>query len=91
MRVEVAAWLKKRFRSRRYLFPNYVCQSCGKDMGGNWEIICKECDSPFCYDCAYTDDEYWYCREHAPETAAKFVVCSQEDGMGENREELSTI
>lgn len=43
-----------------------VCNSCGKDMPGVWNVVCRECWGTFCYDCSIVVENYWYCKKHAP-------------------------
>ena len=38
-----------------------VCNVCGKDMPGVWEIVCNGCNKTFCYDHARVRKERWYC------------------------------
>jgi len=45
-----------------------VCGICGKDMPGCWEIVCRECNGTFCYDCANikASRRHWYCLNCRP-------------------------
>lgn len=38
-----------------------VCVSCGTDMPGCWQVVCKGCNKTFCYACSLTGDGFWFC------------------------------
>jgi hypothetical protein len=39
-----------------------VCNSCGKDMPGCWDVVCYSCNKTFCYKCSIIISGYWYCK-----------------------------
>ena len=55
-----------------------VCNNCGKDMPGCWDIICKKCNRTFCYDCVIhsypTHPKYWYCKECYKPTLIERII-----------------
>jgi hypothetical protein len=38
-----------------------VCNKCGKDMPGCWEVVCYKCSKTFCYKCSLNLNGLWYC------------------------------
>ena len=40
-----------------------VCNECGKDMPGCWDVVCSNCSKTFCYDHAISGLKYWYCKK----------------------------
>lgn len=38
-----------------------VCNVCGKDMPGCWEVVCSKCWRTFCYKHARVSADNWIC------------------------------
>ena len=42
-----------------------VCQDCGKDMPGVWDVVCADCLGTFCRGCVVIVGGKYRCREDA--------------------------
>lgn len=64
----------------RQTLGHSVCGTCGKDMPGCWDVVCKGCNRTFCYNHADTRNERWFCLECLAEAeTAEAAVKSQID------------
>jgi hypothetical protein len=39
-----------------------VCNRCGSDMPGCWDVVCDKCRRTFCYRCAQIIGDNWVCK-----------------------------
>ena len=40
-----------------------VCNNCGKDMPGCWEVVCNSCKKTLCYKCSIDVLGFWHCKK----------------------------